>query len=122
MIVFVLKPEYDINKSEIENKIPDTCGLVKKTDYNAKITEIEYKIPSISSLAANAALTAVKNKIPNINSLIKKTNYGAKITEIEKKIANHKLVENELKKSWTFLIRVILLVKVILEKMVHKIG
>ena len=28
----------------MEDKIPDTSGLVKKTDYNTKITEIENKI------------------------------------------------------------------------------
>ena len=47
---------------QLENKIPDTAGLVKKTDYNVKITKIEGKIPSISGLATNAALTAVKDK------------------------------------------------------------
>ena len=29
---FVLKTKYDTDKSELENKIPDTTGLVKKTD------------------------------------------------------------------------------------------
>ena len=29
---FVLKTKYDADKSEIENKIPDTSGLVKKTN------------------------------------------------------------------------------------------
>ena len=29
---FVLKTKYDTDKSEIENKIPDTKGLAKKTD------------------------------------------------------------------------------------------
>ena len=29
---FVLKTKYDKDKSELENKIPDTSGLVKKTD------------------------------------------------------------------------------------------
>ena len=58
---FVLKTNYDRDKSEVENKISDTSGLVKKTDYNAKITEIEGKIPSISSLATNASsITAEK--------------------------------------------------------------
>ena len=28
---FVLKTKYDADKSKIENKIPDTSGLVKKT-------------------------------------------------------------------------------------------
>ena len=44
---FVLKTNYDTDKSDLERKIPDTSGLVKKLDYNAKITEIENKIPSI---------------------------------------------------------------------------
>ena len=30
----VLKTKYDIDKIELENKIPDSSGLVKKTDYN----------------------------------------------------------------------------------------
>ena len=38
---FVLKTKYDTDKSKIENEVPDTSDLVKKTDYNAKITEIE---------------------------------------------------------------------------------
>ena len=67
---FVLKTKYDTDKSEIENKIPDTRRLVKKTGYNAKITEIESKIPSISGLATNAALTTIENKVPNISSLV----------------------------------------------------
>ena len=62
---FVLKTKYDRDKLEIENKIPDTSGLVKKTHYNAKI-------PSVSGLATNTALTTVENKIPNTNSLVKK--------------------------------------------------
>ena len=57
------------DNSEIQNKIPDTSGLVKKTDHNVKITEIESKIPSITGLATNAALTVVENKIPNIINL-----------------------------------------------------
>ena len=52
--VFVLKTNYDRDKST----------------YNTKITEIEGKTPSISDLATNAALTAVENKIPNISSLV----------------------------------------------------
>ena len=67
-----LKTKYGTDKTELENKIPDTAGLVKKTDYNAKITKIESKIPSINGLATNAALTVVENKIPNISSLVKK--------------------------------------------------
>ena len=62
---FVLKTKHDADKSEWENKIPDTRVLVKKTDYNIKITEIEGKIPDINNLATKTALTIVENKIPN---------------------------------------------------------
>ena len=34
---FVLKTKYQTDKTELEKKIPDTSGLVKKTDYNAKL-------------------------------------------------------------------------------------
>ena len=84
-----LKTKYGTDKTELENKIPDTAGLVKKTDYNAKITKIESKIPSINGLATNAALTVVENKIPNIGSLVKKVHHNTKITEIEKKRTDH---------------------------------
>ena len=36
---FVLKSIYDTDKSELENKIPDTSGLVKKTNYDSKISD-----------------------------------------------------------------------------------
>ena len=54
---FVLKANYDTDKSDLEKKISDadrnsdTSGLVKKTDYNGKITEIECKTLNISDLA-----------------------------------------------------------------------
>ena len=84
-----MKTKYRTDNSELEKKIPDTSGLLKKADCNAKITEIEDKIPSISALATNAAITAVENKIPNINSLVKKLDYNTKISELEKKLTDH---------------------------------
>ena len=78
-----------MDKSELENKIPDTSGLVKKTDYNTKITEIEGKIPDTSNLATKTALTTVENKRPDVSGLVKKEDYNTKITEIENKINNH---------------------------------
>ena len=81
---FVLKAKYDTDKSELQNKIPDTSDLVKKTGYNTKITEMEGKIPDISNLATKTALTTVENKI-----LVKKTVYNTTVTEIENKLNNH---------------------------------
>ena len=68
---FVLKSKYT-DKSELENKILDTSGLVKKTDYNTKITEIEGKIPNVTNLATKTALTTIENKITTISNLVKK--------------------------------------------------
>ena len=82
---FVLKAKYQIYKTESENKISGSSGLVKKTDYNPKITKIEGKIPDISNLATKIGLTAVENKIPSVSNLVKKIDYNTKITEIEKK-------------------------------------
>ena len=55
-----------LNKT-VENKIPDTSGLVKKTDYNAKITEIEGKIPDVTNLGKKTALITVENTTPNVS-------------------------------------------------------
>ena len=52
---FVLKTKCHADKIELENKIPDTSGLVKKTGYNTKITEIEDKIPDVNNLATKTA-------------------------------------------------------------------
>ena len=38
---FVLKAKYNTDKTELENKIPDTSNLMKKSDCNIKISEIE---------------------------------------------------------------------------------
>ena len=58
---FILKTKYDADKTELENKIPNTSNLVKKSDYNAKVSKIEGTIPSISDLVTTSALTAVEN-------------------------------------------------------------
>ena len=70
---FVLKTKYNTDKSELENKIPDTSGLVKKTDCNSKIAELEGKISNVSGLATKTALTTVENKIPDVINLVAKT-------------------------------------------------
>ena len=82
---FVLKAKYQIDKRELEKKIPDVTDFVKKT----KLTELENKIPDVSSLATKTALTAVENKIPSVSNLVKKTDYNTKVTEIENKLNNH---------------------------------
>ena len=82
---FVLKTEYQKDKTELKKKIPNVNDFVKK----AKLTELENKIPDASNLATKTALTTVENKIPNVSNLVKKTSYNKKITEIERKLTDH---------------------------------
>ena len=79
---FVLKTD----KSELENKTPDTSGLVKKTDYNTKIYEIDNKIPSISNLATTTTLTTVKNKILSFSNLVKKQTMKQKLLKLKRNL------------------------------------
>ena len=85
---FILKTNYNTDKSDFEKKISDTIELVKKLDYSTNLTEIEDKIPSISGLATNTALTAVENNIHDVSSLVEK-HYNTKISETEMKVIDH---------------------------------
>ena len=87
--MILLKTKYQEDKTEIENKIPDTSTFVKKNNYNTNITKIENKFPDVSNLATKTALTAEENKIPNVSSLVNKTDYNTKVAEIENKLINH---------------------------------
>ena len=40
---FVLETKYSTDKTELEMKIPDTSGLVKKTNYNTRNYNISNK-------------------------------------------------------------------------------
>ena len=51
--------EFVLTPSIIENKIPETSDLIKKTDYNTKITEMESKIPGVSNLATKYLMLVV---------------------------------------------------------------
>ena len=82
----MLKTKYNIDKTELGNKILDTSGPVKKTNYDTKITELENEIPDISNLATKPALTSVENKIPSVSNLVKKTDYVFIITIMLQKL------------------------------------
>ena len=115
----------------VGNKIPDVSSLVKETDYNTKISEIENKVndhnhdkyittPEFNTLVADdfkARLVGQTYQMrkPDFDSKLKKI--SDRVTKIKTK---HLLVENELK-NYKHLMLLILEVKVILKKMVHKI-
>ena len=107
---FVLKSKYDTDKIGIENKIPDTSDLVKKTDYNTKITKKKLTDHNhdkyITTPEFNKLSTDVFNPRLAQANLITKTDCDAKLSSLNRKIttnkAKHYLVENELKKLKTF--------------------
>lgn len=96
-----------LEKTDVDIKIPNIRGMVKKTDYNTKIAEIEIKIPSVTGLVTAAALNKknqaeIETKILDIDNLAtkaalnkkpqefkikyRKTDNDTKITEIQNKI------------------------------------
>ena len=81
----MLKTYYQTDKTELEKKIPNVTGFVKKTN----LSELENKIPDVSNLVTKTALTTVENKIPTASSFVKKTDYNTKVTEIENKLNDH---------------------------------
>ena len=78
---FILKTDYNADKTELENKIPNISYLATK----AALTTIENKIPNISNPATKAALNTIENKIPDVTNLVKKSDYDTKIKDIENK-------------------------------------
>ena len=82
---FVLKSKSQIDKTELEKKIPDMTDFVKKS----KLAELENKIPDVSNLATKTALTTVESKIFSFCSLVEKTDYDTKISELQKKLSDH---------------------------------
>ena len=70
---FVLKTKYDTDRSELENKVPDTSSLVKKTDYNTKITEVD-KLDIDKLVPGPTDLCKLSNVVKN--DVVKKDVYG----------------------------------------------
>ena len=114
----------------VENKIPDVSSLVKKTDYNVKILYIQKKVSDhdhdeyiTASEFYNLTTRNFTARSAQAN-LGTKTDFDDKLKGLNKKInlikTKHLLVENKLK-NYKILIQVILLAKIILVMMVHKI-
>ena len=85
---FILKSDYDADKTELENKIPDISGFATKT----ALAIVENKIPSISNLATKTALSTIKNKTPDVSNLATKV----VLTTVENKIPS---ISNLVKKQ-----------------------
>ena len=73
---------------KVNNINIDTGKFILKSDYDADKTELENKIPNISNLATKAALNKIENKIPDVTNLVKKSDYDTKIKDIGSKYIN----------------------------------
>ena len=114
----------------VENKIPDVGSLVKKTDYDTKISQLEKKLtdhdhdkyittPEFNTLAANVFNARLAQA-----DLITKTDFDAKLSSFNRKVTAYKsrhLLDENVLKSEKHSSQAILLAKVILKKMLHKI-
>ena len=92
LVGYPLKYSMKIEKKteNVDKKMPNTNGLLRKTYYNTKITEIENNIPSVIGLITttmlNTKATDVGNKIPDITNLATKAALDIKSAEVESKI------------------------------------
>ena len=80
----------------MENKIPDTSNLVKKTDYNTKITETEKKLTDhnhdkyITTTEFNKLATDAFNARIAQANLVKKTDFDNQLSDLNRKIVSNK--------------------------------
>ena len=84
---FVKKAAYDKLVTKVNNI--DTSEFVLKTKYQIDKAELEKKIPDVTDFIKKIKLTELESKIPDVSSLAKKTNYDTKTSELEKKLTNH---------------------------------
>ena len=104
--------------------------LKKKTDYNTKVTEIENKVNNHNHDKYIDTSEFNKLVVDNFNAriaqanLIRKADFDAKLSGITEKLLKIKQIIHLFKinyKDYKHLIQAILLVKIILKKMEHKI-
>ena len=86
-MILLKKTVYDKLAAKVNNI--DTSAFVLKTKYQVDKAELEIKIPDVTNFVKKTKLTESENKIPDVSSLVKKTNYDTKINELEKKLTDH---------------------------------
>ena len=102
--MILLKTDYNVKITEIENKVADISNLatqnavttvdnkkptVSRLATKSALTATENKFPDVSNFAAKTALTKVSNTVPDITTLILKSDYDTKVTEIESKYVSN---------------------------------
>ena len=89
------KTNYSSKITEIENKIPNVGGFVKKPDYNAKANQIESKIVDhnhdkyITTPEFNKLTENFKSRLKQAD-LVTKTDFDIKLQGISKRVTSNK--------------------------------
>ena len=100
------KDKQNLEKKDVDKKIPDTSGLVTTTVLNTKISEVENKIPEnfkfITTQEFNKLLMAGRLKQAN---LVNKTDFDNKLTSFNKQITSNKTKHLEVQKKLNSLIK-----------------
>ena len=65
----IKKDVYDKLVAKINNINIDSGKFILKSDYDADKTKLEIKIPDVSGFPSKTALATVENKIPSISNL-----------------------------------------------------
>lgn len=81
------KIDYNRKIKQIENKVPDTPGLVNKTDYNKKVTDIENKILVTTNFFLK--LTVIQ-KFKKLKRKTDKSEFHAKLIETSYRVTSNK--------------------------------
>ena len=87
--------KHDVVKKTVYDKLVakvddiDTNDFVLKTKCNTDKTELENKIPNVIGFVKKPKLNELENKIPSFSNLVNKTDYKTKVREIENKLTNH---------------------------------
>ena len=90
---------------EIENKIPDTIGLVTSIVLNTKISEVENTIPDNSMYITTREFNELKNEGKNLESrlrqadLVNKTDFDDKLTSFNIRITSNEIKHLEVQKN-----------------------
>ena len=89
--------------SKVENKIPNTSGLVTATVLNTKISEVENKIPNhdkyISTPECNKLTAENSTARWNQANVVTKTDFDKKLTSFKRKITSIKTKYLEVQKK-----------------------
>ena len=93
---------------KVENKIPNTSGLVTTTVFSTKISEVENKIPNHNEYINKLTAENFTAKLKQAN-LVTKTDFDKKLTSFNRKYNSNEIKYLEVQKKLNSLITIIII-------------